>query len=128
MTNSLALEGRHLAKKTLTIQTIFALILSCFFYFFSGENSGLSALLGSIASIVPALIFAHLAFKYAGASKNKLVVKSFSKGNKLKFITTVVLFSLAFQWSEIQFLPLMVGYLLTTVAQWPIIGFLHRAK
>ncbi len=128
MATSLTLEGRRLARKVLFYQTIFALVLSSLFAFFLGVNSGISAALGGITSLIPALIFAHFAFKYAGASKNKLVVQSFNRGNKLKFVMTIVLFALAMQWSEIAFLPLIVTYLLTTVAQWPLIGFLHRAN
>ncbi|WJG11355.1 ATP synthase subunit I [Aliiglaciecola sp. LCG003] len=115
-----------MARKVLIFQTIVSIVSAVIFTLLAGKNSGISAALGGVSCLIPAFIFAHFAFKYAGATQNKLVVQSFSKGNKLKFFMTIILFALALKWSEIQFLPLIVTYIITVAAQWPIIIFLHR--
>ncbi|GAC12666.1 ATP synthase subunit I [Aliiglaciecola lipolytica] len=128
MATSLTSEGRQLARKVLFFQSIVAIVCSILFAILKGQNSGISAFYGGITCLLPALVFAHYAFRYAGARQNKLVVRSFNRGSKIKFFLTIILFSLAFKWSEIEFLALLVTYLITTMAQWPIISFLHRVK
>ena len=73
-------------------------------------------------------VFAFLAFKYAGASQNKLVVRNFNKGSKLKFIITIVLFVMAYKSPNLQPLPLLISYVITLMAQWPIIILVSRAN
>ncbi|MEP4890687.1 MAG: ATP synthase subunit I [Aliiglaciecola sp.] len=128
MATSLTTEGRQLARKVLFIQSIIAILSAIFFAIFKGQNSGISAFYGGITCLIPAFVFAFYAFRYAGATQNEMVVRSFSKGSKIKFFLTIILFSLAFKWSEVEFLPLLVTYLITMMAQWPIISFLHRVK
>jgi ATP synthase protein I len=105
-----------------------ALFLSLFYMFFFGKIEGISALYGGLICVIPNFVFAHLAFKFAGASQNKLVVRSFNKGSKLKFFLTIILFSLAFQWNEVAIKPLMISYVVTLFTQWPTIIFIHRAR
>lgn len=126
MATSLTQEGRKLARKVLFFQSIVALVLALFFTFYDGKFSGISAFYGGLICLIPASVFAYLAFRFAGASQNKLVVRSFNKGSKLKFIFTIVLFVLAYQWPNLHPLPLMVSYVVTLVAQWPIIIFVSR--
>ncbi len=128
MATSLAHEGRQLATKVLIYQSLIAIVLALLFTFISGKYAGLSAFYGGLASILPAMIFALLAFKYAGASQNKLVVRSFNKGSKLKFLFTIVLFVLVYKWPNLQPIPLLVSYVVTLMAQWPIIIFSSRVK
>jgi ATP synthase protein I len=119
-------EGRQLARKVLFYQSIIAIVLTLFFIFFSGKYSGISALYGGLICILPGMVFALLAFRYAGASQNKLVVRSFNKGNNLKFIFTIVLFVVVYKWPNLQPLPLLISYIVTLLAQWPIIIFISR--
>jgi ATP synthase protein I len=77
--------------------------------------------------VVPGKVFAFLAFRYAGASQNQLVVRSFNKGSKLKFLITIVMFAVIFRWPNLQPLPLFISYFVTLMVQWPIIIFLSRA-
>lgn len=128
MATNLAQEGRKLAKKVLFLQSIVALILALFYTIFYGKYEGLSAFYGGLICIFPSAVFAFLVFKYAGASKFKLVVRSFNKGSKLKFIFTIMLFIFIYRWQNLQPLVLLVSYVLTQAAQWPIIIFLNRVK
>ena len=128
LTTNLAQKGRQLALKVLFYQSVIAIILAIFFTFYLDKYSGLSALYGGFTCVLPAMVFAFLAFRYAGASQNKLVVRSFNKGNKLKFIFTLVLFVMAYKWPNIQPLPLLISYVVTLMAQWPVIIFINRVN
>ena len=126
MANSLAQEGRQLATKVLFYQSLIAVLLTIFFTLYSGKYSGISALYGGLVCLLPGMVFAFLAFRFAGASQNKLVVRSFNKGSKLKFIFTIVLFVVVYKWPNLQPIPLIVSYVVTLMAQWPIIIFISR--
>jgi ATP synthase protein I len=126
LATSLAQKGRELAKKVLFFQGIVAIVLALFFTMNSGKYYGISALYGGLICVLPAAVFALLFFRYAGASQNKLVVRSFNKGSKLKFIFTIVLFILVYKWQNLQPLALLITYVVTLMAQWPIIIFLNR--
>jgi ATP synthase protein I len=126
LATSLTQEGRQLARKVLFYQSIIAILLTFIFTLFSVKNSGISALYGGLICLLPGMVFALLAFRYAGASQNKLVVRSFNKGSKLKFIFTIVLFVVVYKWPNLQPIPLIVSYVVTLMAQWPIIIFISR--
>lgn len=126
MATSLAQEGRQLARKVLFFQSIIAIVLTLFFTIFYGNYAGISAFYGGLICVLPGKVFALLAFRYAGARQNKLVVRSFNKGSKLKFIFTIVLFVVVYKWSNLQPLPLLISYVVTLMAQWPIIIFISR--
>lgn len=128
LATSLTQEGRQLATKVLIYQSITAIVLTLFFMLYSGKYSAISAVYGSLICILPGMIFAFLAFRYAGASKNKLVVRSFNKGSKLKFIFTIVLFFVVYKWPNLQPLPLLISYVVTLMAQWPIIILVSRVN
>lgn len=126
MAASLAQKGRQLANKVLIYQSVIAVILGFLYTILTGKYAGLSALYGGFICVLPGWIFAFLVFRYTGASQNKLVVRSFNKGSKLKFIFTIVLFILVYKWQNLQPLVLLIAYVVTLMAQWPIIIFLNR--
>jgi ATP synthase protein I len=126
LATSLTQEGRQLARKVLLYQSIIAIVLTLFFTFYSGIYAGISALYGGLICVFPGMVFALLAFRYAGARQNKLVVRSFNKGSKLKFIFTIVLFVAVYKWPNLQPISLIVSYVVTLMAQWPIIIFISR--
>lgn len=128
MAVSLALEGRRLARKVLIYQSVLALIVAFLFTIFNDKNSGLSAVYGALTVILPNFIYAYFAFKYAGARQNKLVVRSFNKGSKIKFFLTIILFSLIFRWQGLDILALMVSYIIVLIGQWPIVFLISREK
>ncbi|AGH47715.1 ATP synthase I chain [Paraglaciecola psychrophila 170] len=127
LVTSLAQEGRKFARKVLFYQCLVAILLALIFSVFIGKYTGISALYGGLICVVPGKVFAFLAFRYAGASQNQLVVRSFNKGSKLKFLITIVMFAVIFRWPNLQPLPLFISYFVTLMVQWPIIIFLSRA-
>ena len=126
MATSLTQEGRQLARKVLFYQALIVTLFTLLFTIFLGKYSGISALYGGVICLVTGAVFAFLAFRFAGASQNQLVVRSFNKGSKLKFIITIVMFVMVYKWQNLQPLPLLVSYFVTLMAQWPIIIFLSR--
>jgi ATP synthase protein I len=121
-------EGRNLARKTLFFQSLVVVVLTLFFTLYSGKYSGISALYGGMICLVSGTVFAFFAFRYAGASQNQLVVRSFNKGSRLKFIFTIVMFVVAYKWPNLQPLPLLISYFVTLMAQWPIIIILSHVE
>jgi ATP synthase protein I len=128
LTISMTQEGRYLARKILFSQGVIIVISTLFFTLYLGKYSGISALYGGMICLVSGVVFALLAFRYAGASQNELVVRSFNKGSKLKFIFTIVMFVAVYRWQNVQPLPLMISYFVTLMAQWPIIIILSRVE
>ncbi|MFT4808007.1 MAG: ATP synthase protein I [Paraglaciecola sp.] len=121
-------KGQNLARKILFFQSLVVVFFTLFFTLYLGKYSGLSALYGGIICLVSGAVFAFLAFKYAGASQNELVVRSFNKGRKLKFIFTIVMFVVVYRWPNLQPLPLLISYFVTLMVQWPIIIILSRIE
>jgi ATP synthase protein I len=64
-----------------------------------------SALVGGLIQIVPQAWFSRQAFKYSGASKTDLVVRSMYRGEAGKVVMTATLFAIVFalykQWNYI---------------------------
>ena len=128
MAANLVQEGQQLARKVLIYQSILAALIALLFTLMTGINAGLSAFYGGIVAVIPNVIFAHFAFRFAGARQNKLVVRSFNKGSKIKFILTIVLFALIYRWPSLNIMALMLTYITILIGQWPIMIFIDRVK
>jgi len=90
-------QGRTLAFQQIVFSFVVVLILALITYFIWGLSYTLSVLTGGCIGIIPNIIFALKAFKYAGAKSSRLVVESFFSGVKLKMFITALLFALAFK-------------------------------
>lgn len=100
--NDLAKPGRKFAFMQILIALIFVLICSVATYFIWGLSFAYSVLAGGAISIIPNFVFAHKAFKYAGARASRKVLDSFYSGVKMKLVLTAVLFALAFKFLAIE--------------------------
>ena len=120
MATNLAETGRQLAIKVLISQTLVAMIVTLAITVLVGKSAGYSALCGAVICLFPSLVFARFAFKYAGASKNELVVRSFSQGAKFKLLLTIILFVAAFKGLNAEPLPLFGTYAATLITQWVV--------
>lgn len=116
VTNKLAKRGVNLAKKGLLFQVITGLIVTIFAGAVSGYHSAISAGAGALISILPNMVFAAFAFRYAGASKNQLVARSFSQGSKLKLALTIILFVIAFKGLNATPLEIFMAFVITTAS------------
>lgn len=118
MSRDLVGQGKKIAKKGLFFQGVTALILILAGVVFSNAHTALSLACGAVISILPTLIFAGFAFRYAGARQSNLVARSFSQGAKIKLALTMILFVVAFMGLQASPLPVIIGYVITTVSYW----------
>lgn len=121
MTQKLTANGRGLVARIAITQSIVAVLGAVFVSIIEGKYAALSFLMGTIASIVPALIMGLMTFKYAGGNKNNLVVKSFNAGNKLKFLFTVVIVAVSYHQPFLQFGWFLMGLIIAMLTQWLVI-------
>lgn len=128
MVNKIASKGQQLAKKTLITQLCAGLLISAILAVGMNTTSGVFALIGTGVCILPSAIFAFFAFRYAGAQQNQDVVRSFRKGSALKLVLTIVLFAIVFKKTDVQVLPLFIGYIVTLIAQWPGLLYFTRTN
>ncbi|TMM45789.1 ATP synthase subunit I [Colwellia ponticola] len=97
MNNTLVKAGRKIARTQILFTTALMLLTTLVIYFIWGAPHAKSALVGGIVAIVPNIIFAYKAFRYAGAQSSRKVVESFYSGVKLKMLYTALLFALVFK-------------------------------
>ena len=97
MKNKLTIAGRRLAWQQNILAIGLVLFSSLVSYFIWGFAYFQSILAAGVVAIIPNIVFAVKAFKYAGAKSSKLVVESFFSGVKFKMVLTALLFVLAFK-------------------------------
>jgi len=97
MKNKLTIAGRKLAWQQNILAISLVLFSSLVSYFIWGFAYVQSILAAGVVAIIPNIVFAVKAFKYAGAKSSKLVVESFFSGVKFKMVLTALLFVLAFK-------------------------------
>jgi ATP synthase protein I len=114
---NLANNGQQLAKKGILAQCISSLVLIVAVLVMKPEYT-VAVIFGSLSFIIPHSFFAYWSFRYAGATKSKLVVQSFSQGLKIKLVLTVIFFAIAFSQLNAPPFPLMGAYVLAMVSQW----------
>lgn len=114
---NLANNGKKLAKKGIVAQCISSLMLIVIVLIIKPEYT-VAVVLGALSFIIPHSIFAYWSFRYAGATKSKLVVQSFSKGLKLKLALTAIFFATAFSQLNAAPVPLLGAYVVAMVSQW----------
>ncbi len=105
MRNELTKPGRKFAYSQVALITVVTLIISLIIYLISGYNSAKSAALGGAIGVIPNVLFAYKAFKYAGARAAKKVVDSFFSGVKLKMALMAMLLGLCLKFVEVSPLP-----------------------
>lgn len=126
MTNKLTLAGRNLAWQQNILAISVVLLCSLVTYFIWGLAHAQSTLAAGVVTIVPNIVFALKAFKYAGAKSSKLVIESFFSGVKLKMVLTALLFALAFKFLVLLPIPFFVMFCIVMII--PLIApfFLKR--
>lgn len=120
MLNALIEPGKKIAKQQLIITISLVIVIALITYSNWGLSYAISALAGGGVAIIPNFIFAHKAFKYAGARSAQKVVDSFYGGVKLKMLTTAILFSLCFKFLELSLATFFITYFLTL-----LVPFIH---
>nr|WP_255666567.1 MULTISPECIES: F0F1 ATP synthase subunit I [unclassified Legionella] len=81
-------------------------------------NAASSALLGGMVCIVPNAYFASKLFKYQGARSAKKIVNSFYKGEALKIVISIFLFTAVFLLFKITPLAFFGSYIMILMTHW----------
>ncbi len=118
MTNILARRGRKAAYKLVLVQVTTAVMSSIVFSAVWEWSTGLAALAGGMVAAIPNFVFATLAFSESGASRADKVLKNFYRGEAVKLLLTIALFSLIFSQLNMAFTPVFAGYLVTLMVHW----------
>ena len=115
MNNRLTQKGRKLALTQILFSISIVIMLTLIINFAWGYAYAKSALAGGVVAIIPNIVFALKAFKYAGAQSSKKVVESFFSGVKLKMVLTALLFALAFKFLVLLPVPFFVMFCIVMV-------------
>lgn len=120
----IARQGRLLAIVATSVQSIFAVLLvsTCWIFY---QPIWVDVTLGCLVAILPNAVFAVFAFKFSGATKNNLVVRSFSQGAKAKLVITAALFTYAFSSMHAQPVPLMAAYVAAMLCYFVVLYRTH---
>ena len=110
--------GKHGIVRLLLVQLGTTLVFTALCAFALGVNAALSAFLGGIVCIVPNTYFAINLFKYQGAQSAKKIVNGFYKGEAIKIILSILLFTVVFVWIRITFLVFFLSYILILMTHW----------
>lgn len=113
--HDLAKPGRIFAFKQILLSFIIV-VLSCIVSLILWDDkTSFSVLIGGMVVVIPRVVFALKAFKYAGATASKKVVESLFSGVKIKMVLTAVLFALAFKFLVIAPVPFFIMFCIVMV-------------
>lgn len=115
MNNKLTKAGRKFALSQILFTIAMVLLTTLITYFIWGLAHAKSTLVGGIVAIIPNIVFAFKAFRYAGAQSSKKVVESFFSGVKLKMAYTALLFVLAFKFLVLLPIPFFIMFCMVMV-------------
>ncbi|HHF7375388.1 F0F1 ATP synthase subunit I [Legionella bozemanae] len=100
------------------VQSSVTLVFAAFCALIYDINAASSALLGGMVCIVPNAYFASKLFKYQGARSAKKIVNSFYKGEALKIVISVFLFTAVFLLFKITPLAFFGAYIMILMTHW----------
>lgn len=100
------------------VQLGITLILAALCAIAFNAQAAKSALLGGLVSIIPSAYFAIKLFKHQGARAAKQIVNSFYKGEALKIILSIILFTAVFILCKITPLAFFASYILVLMTHW----------
>ncbi|WP_058534287.1 F0F1 ATP synthase subunit I [Legionella saoudiensis] len=100
------------------VQLGITLVLAAICALAYGTNAATSALLGGMVCVIPNAYFARKLFKYQGARSAKKIVNSFYKGEAIKIILSIMLFTAVFVWVKITPLAFFASYILILMTHW----------
>ncbi|NIY84566.1 F0F1 ATP synthase subunit I [Vibrio hepatarius] len=112
MVAALARPGRELAKQLLMIEFGAVTLLAAGMAVAVNAEWGISALVGGGIFVIANAVFALFAFMFSGARAAKRITASFYTGEALKILITVVLFTVAYMYMQVELVPLKLTYLL----------------
>ncbi len=113
--NQRGLQG---ARRLILCQLGMTILLATMALWCAGTTAALSAILGGLVCIVPNAYFARALFQYQGARAAKQIVTRFYKGEALKIVLAMTLFTLVFKLFTIIPLVFFAVYIVTQMIFW----------
>ena len=114
--------NRQLSKRGIVrlwfVQLGVTIVITALFAIAYGANAAGSALLGGMVCIVPNAYFAIQLFKYQGARSARQIVNSFYKGEALKIIISIFLFTAVFMLIKITPFAFFSSYIMILMTHW----------
>lgn len=93
----------------------FVTLLCALFY---GVKVANSVVLGGLVCLIPNMYFASNLFKYRGAQAAKQIVSSFYKGEALKIVMSMFLFTIVFVLCRINPIAFFASYSVVLITHW----------
>lgn len=117
MTQALSSVGKKVAYKVVLSQGV-VVTAAAMVALIINFNLAVSLFIGGMTGVVPAFVFAHKAFKYAGARQARQIVRAFYLGEALKLVLTIVFFILVFMFTTLNPKWVLFGYGVALVTHW----------
>ena len=120
------MKGRNLknkqgllgAQRLIVCQLSITMLVATLALVASGGTTAISALLGGGVSVVPNAYFAKTMFRFQGARAAKQIVTSFYKGEAVKMVLTIALFTLVFKFFTIIPMVFFAVYIVVQMTFW----------
>lgn len=114
------------------VQISVVVVITAFCATFFSYNAAISAGLGGLVCIIPNVYFAVKLFQYEGARSAQKIVKAFYKGEAVKIILSIILFTLVFVFCKVTPLAFFTTYIAVQMTHWftplIIVNKQHRQK
>lgn len=82
-------NGRRVANRLIAIQSLVCIVCAATYYLLVDKSAALSSLMGAIACVVPNWYFASKVFATSGASRARIILRSFYIGQVIKVLITI---------------------------------------
>lgn len=106
------------AFKLIIFQALVTTVIASIIFLGWDLTTGLSAWAGGMVAVIPNLVFAAYAFRFAGARQAEQVYTSIKRGSGFKFLITIILFALIFKSVQVVPMAFFACYILIIFMQW----------
>ena len=111
-------QGLLGARRLMVCQLSVTVAIAIIALLLSGATACKSALLGGLVSALPNACFARMMFQHQGAHAAKQIVNSFYKGEALKMVLTIILFTAVFKFFIIMPFVFFAVYIVAQMVFW----------
>ena len=111
-------QGKALASRIISCQLMLTMLISMICMLTLSGKAAKSACLGGLVCIIPNWYFAKKVFEQTGARAARQIVNNFYKGEGLKIILSILLFTLVLKFFNITPLIFFIVYLVVQMTAW----------
>lgn len=100
------------------VQLTLTLILALSTLAIFGKKIACSVLLSGVVAFIPSLLFARKLFQYQGARSAKQILRAFYLGEAIKFVMSILLFTLVFIFFRVNAPAFFLTYIVVIMTHW----------